>query len=74
MSLKTYREEQLKIIAQIEADLEFTATHGFRIFHRGPDGVEVDKTEAHVERSKHHLEVMKRALEITDANIAKSGE
>ncbi|MBB4297245.1 phosphate starvation-inducible protein PhoH [Rhizobium leguminosarum] len=70
MDLKAYREEQLKVIGEIEDNLKFiTENPAFRISQKGPDG-EVDITAAHIDRCKRHLDVMKRAVEITDAKIA----
>ncbi|MDV4183278.1 hypothetical protein R1521_32780 [Rhizobium brockwellii] len=75
MNLKAYREEQLNVIAEIEDNLKFiTGNNGFHMSHRSLDGTEVDTTADHIERCRRHLDVMKRAVEITDANIAKSGE
>ncbi|MBY5357287.1 hypothetical protein HFO94_27800 [Rhizobium leguminosarum] len=74
MDLKAYREDQLRVIAEIEFDLEFTSTRNFRMFQRGPDGVDVDITAAHVERSENLVKHLKHALEITDLQLANSRE
>ncbi|NZD62914.1 hypothetical protein HX900_17560 [Rhizobium sp. WYCCWR 11290] len=74
MDLKAYREDQLKVIAEIEFDLEFASTRNFRMFQRGPDGVDVDITGAHVERCKKLVKHLKHAVEITDVQLANSSK
>lgn len=71
MDLKAYREEQIQIIQEIEKDLE--AIRKSHIWQRRPDLTDEDITPRHIERLERYLELMKRAVEVTDANIAKDG-